>query len=155
MDTGSLMAIAGVAGIGAYWYLGLLARRKEKAVNRLKLPQGWDLAKDVVLEMGGKVDLVITAPDGKTFVVLVRPQKHVRYKARLFSDGLEFPDERRLTPCPLVEALSAADAHQATPVVWLPYAQASRAKTSKKGVLVVHGREKQLLKGVGARRSWF
>lgn len=153
MGTAELLAVAGVAGIGFYIWLGGTQKKHDNLVESVQFPEGWQVARAEALPVGGILDLLATSPAGPTFAIQVKSHlKHVTYSKNLFGEHLKLPDGRNLVnPCPMDEVLSAAQVVGASPVLWLPYAKKQRPKTSKKGVLIVFGPKASLFKALKSR----
>lgn len=148
--TDTLLLFCGIAAIAFFLILTRDKKQQANAVEGLVFPETWRVQKSEPLQVGGVIDVLATSPEGQVYAIQVKPYKHAAYSKNLFGEALELADGRKIKPCPLEETLSNADISGATPVLWLPFVKKVRPQRSKKGVLIVTGDKKGLLKALKA-----
>lgn len=131
-------------------------RVEQKAIRKLRLPDGWDVEANVPLPGMGDADLLVISPKGRRFSIEIKAFRGVALKqATIFSKGenLTYPSGQRIIPDPIHQAIQNAEILNATPVIWLPEAKGKPVQRFKKsGVIVAQG-HRAIRRAIGA--SWF
>lgn len=125
-------------------------RVEKKAIKGLRLPTGWNVEANVLIEGLGDVDLLITNPEGEKFVVEIKSHASVSKKGGLlFKEELVRGDGKRFVKDPVEQVLSISERLVAKPILWFPEAQVNRFNL-KCGVVVVCGPPRKLKAAIGA-----
>jgi hypothetical protein len=148
-------ALALRSGFARYWG-GVV---EKTAIASLKWPSGWQASANQPLSKGGDVDLLVEGPDGERFAIEIKSQSDAQLKTGWL--GLGTPKVvdsagRKLKGDPIGQAIANADAMAAQAVLWFPKARIKKTSVlPSKGLIVVMGGNKPLLKAIGARVSWW
>jgi hypothetical protein len=128
---------------------------EQGAIRSIKWPEGWSAQANKPLPSGGDVDLLVEGPEGERFAIEIKSTSDVTVKMPFLGIGtpkLKTHDGRKLRDDPVNQAIQAAQAVAATPVLWFPKA---KPKTVKIGELtVVLGNKKRLLKAMDVPLGW-
>ena len=138
---------------------------EQRAIKSLRLPPGWRVTPNVLVKGIGDIDIdiVIESPSSERFAVEIKSHKGVKWKKGWFGIGdgeLVRLNGRKLERDPVGQVIRAAEAIDATPVLWFPAAPWSVSVsgnaqfTMKSGVIVVQGSERLLQKALGAKFAW-
>lgn len=136
---------------------------EQRAIKSLRLPPDWRFTQNVLVKGIGDIDIVIESPSSERFAVEIKSHKGVKWKKGWFGIGdgeLVRLNGRKLERDPVGQVIRAAQAIDATPVLWFPAAPWSVSLSGnarfkmKSGVIVVQGSERQLQKALGARSAW-
>lgn len=158
------VAIAGlgVTGIGVAILKRAQARERgqrveRKAISELKLPENWTVEPNHMLPWGADLDLLITSPDGARFAVEIKSYEGALLKRSFFGreESLVRLNGKKFDQDPIGQALRAAEAVDATPIIWMPAAKSSKTFPLKNGVIVVQGHQRQLKQALGATTWWW
>jgi hypothetical protein len=141
-------------------YYSWRGRRIERAAARrltIRLPLGWTLTKNVPVPGHGDADILLADAQGQRWVVEVKSYESIRRTSWLLRI-LGRPEVRRASGRfferdPIAQVVGVADACDARPVLWLPYAR-GRTFITRSGVIVVQGSSRRLMRAVGGCAWW-
>lgn len=149
--------VIGIMILSKVWvrYRGTLV--EQRAIRRLRLPEGWSMDSNVKLNRDGDLDLLVVNSDHQRYAVEIKSYQGVKLKRARFgwTEELRYRDGRSFSKDPVKQVLRAAEETNALPVIWLPEAPSAKTIHMQCGVQVVQGSSRDLLKAMGKKRGWF
>lgn len=128
------------------------------ALRKIKLPSGWEMETSVPISGKGDADLLITSPDDVRFVVEVKAQRDIVVNRGYLGGGAQILGRggKKMPRDPLAQVVTLGGILQAFPVLWFPDGRGTPVtRIGNPEVIVVQGKERVLLKAIGARRGLF
>jgi hypothetical protein len=131
---------------------------ERRALKKIKLPPGWEMETSVAITGKGDADLLITSPEELRYVVEIKAQRDIVLKRGFLGGGAQILGKggKKMPRDPLHQVLALGGILQAFPVLWFPDGRGKPiTKIGNPEVIIVQGKEKVLLKAIGARRGFF
>jgi hypothetical protein len=131
---------------------------EKRALRKIKLPAGWAMETGVAIAGKGDADLLITSPDDLRFVVEVKAQREIVVRRGFLGGSAQILGKggKKMPRDPLAQVVTLGGILQAFPVLWFPDGRGTPVtRIGNPEVIVVQGKERALLKAIGARRGFF
>jgi len=134
---------------------GLAVERR--VLKKIKLPPGWEMETSVAIAGKGDADLLITSPEEVRFVVEIKAHRDIVVKRGFMGGGAKILGKggKKMPRDPMHQVVTLGGILQAFPVLWFPDGRGTPVtKIGNPEVIVVQGKERVLLKAIGARRGF-